>query len=524
MKKTDLILLFILSLIVLSVNFVFQQDPGYMDSEYYFLGGLRLSKGDYTLPVIWNYLDGATNLPHPLFSYWFPFASILSGVSIYLFGSTFLGSRIIFWILAAGLSSLSYYVGYSVTENRFIGVISGLLAVFSGYYLKFFTIPETFLPSIYLGTFFFLTLSKLLEKRGGSKKSFSLLGAISGILQLSRSDGAIFFLLGLAGIIFYLRKEDRLPLSDKAKSLGFFIGAYFLIMAPFFLYNYLIFGSLLPPATSKVMWIATYDDTFTYPSAQLTFSYFLNNGLPLRFDQIIEAVKMNSGSLLGVQLLIIGAPLFLLGLIKNRKIIIFRIGIIHLMLVYLLMSFVFPLAGARGGFLHASAANQIIIWVLIAVGFDTFIKWGIRKRNWKLIRSRKMFGSAFIIFAIFLTVIIYQRDVIGVEINNPKWNQNYSAYSQIESIIGKYAQENSDVVMINNPIGYYYETNRWSVVLPNSSPDDLLSLINDLNVKYLVLDENLPDKFNSDHFIIIENYFNLIYQDGETLKIYEKDF
>ena len=522
MKKTDLAILFILSLLVLSVNFVYQQHPGYMDSEYYYLGGLQLSKGDYKLPVIWNYLDGANQLPHPLFSYWLPFASILSGLSISIFGATFFGSRIVFWILAAGLSPLSYYVGYVVTKNRFIGIISGLLAIFCGYYFKFFTIPETFIPSVYLGTIFFLIISRMFNKRIVTIKECSSLGVICGLLQFSRSDGVIFFLMGLAGILYLTIKNKKTSFNSNALPILIFFGTYILVNSPFYFYNYQNFRTFITPATSKAIWIASYDDTFLYPSSQLTFSYFLSNGLLPRFDQIIQAIKMNFGSFLGVQLLIIGAPLGLLGYYKNNNNLIFRIAVIHLTLVFLLMSLIFPLAGGRGGFLHASAANQIIIWVIIATGLEEFIVWGINSRSWKLIRSRKMFGSATILFAFFLTSIIYQRDVIGDQRNNYRWNRDYSTYAYIESIISNYSHTSIDTVMINNPIGYFYETGRWSVAIPNSSPEDLISLAEKMNIKFLVLDENIPDRFSQDHFMSIENEFNQIYQNSQNLRIYEK--
>lgn len=522
MKKTDLAILFILSLLILSINFVYQQHPGYMDSEYYYLGGLQLSKGDYKLPVIWNYLDEANQLPHPLFSYWLPFASILSGLSVSIFGATFFGSRIIFWVLAAGLSPLSYYVGFSVTKNRFIGIISGLLAIFCGYYFKFITIPETFIPSMYLGTIFFLVISRMFNKRIVTIKEYSLLGVICGLLQLSRSDGVIFFLMGLTGILYISIKNKKPTFNSITLPIVIFFGTYILINAPFYFYNYQNFRSFISPATSKAMWIAIYDDTFLYPSSQLSYSYFLRNGLPLRFDQIIQAIKLNFGSFIGVQLLIIGVPLVLLGYYINKNNLIFRIAVVHLTLVFLLMSLIFPLAGGRGGFFHASAANQIIIWIIIAAGLEEFIVWGINNRNWKQIRSRKMFGAAIILFASLLTFIIYQRDVIGDQRNNYRWNKDYSTYAHIESIISNYSHSSNDVVMINNPIGYFYKTGRWSVAIPNSSPGDLISLTDKLNIKFLVLDENIPDRFSQDHLMNIENEFNQIYQNNHNLRIYEK--
>jgi hypothetical protein len=44
----------------------FQRIPGYLDSDYYYAGGIQLATGKgFTEPYLWNYLDGATSLPHP---------------------------------------------------------------------------------------------------------------------------------------------------------------------------------------------------------------------------------------------------------------------------------------------------------------------------------------------------------------------------------------------------------------------------------------------------------------------------
>ncbi len=523
MKKIDLLTLFLIALCVLSINFVFQKHPGYMDSEYYFLGGRQLLEGENSLPVIWNYLDGANQLPHPLFSYWMPFASILTAVSMFLFGSSFLGSRIIFYLLAAGLAPLTFLISYKISQNRFISYLSGLLSIFSGYYLKFFTIPETIVPVIFLGGIFFLLIGYLFENKNIKYNLLIFLGIISGLLYLSRSDGVLYVIIAIGCVIVASWKtQNENEFSRLVKKLLVLVVFFLITTGLIFVYNKINFGTFLTPASSRALMIATYDDTFIYPASALTPDYFFEQGVGLRPEQIWTALKQNTGSFIGVQLLIVGLPLFILGLRKRHNKSIIRVAILHFLSITVFMTIVFPLAGARGGFLHASSGNQIILWFLVADGLHEFIEWGIRKRNWKLVRSQKMFGSALVIFVLLLTVIVYAKDVVGDIPGAYKWNSDYEKYEFIESMIKEKSEFKSDVVMINNPLGYYYTTGRWSVVIPNAESLNLLKIMNKLDVKYVVLDENMPDKFGKSQLELIEGQFNILYSDQENLKVYAR--
>lgn len=523
MKKIDLLILFSLSLLILSINFIFQRHPGYMDSEYYFLGGKQLSEGKTSLNVIWNFLDDPSGFPHPMFSYWLPFPSILASVSLGIFGETFFASRIIFWVLAACLAPLTYYFSYVIRENRFVSIISGSLAIFSGYYFKYFTIPESIVPVMILGGVFILLSGKVLSGNYKNSLLFWLIGLLTGLLYLSRADGVIYLLLAV-GIIIHVLKKSAYNLQKYylLKGLLFVFIAFFLVIMGLFIYNKFNFGTFISPATSKAIWISTYDDTFAYPASKLTPQYFLEEGLPLRINQILEAIKLNVSSFIGVQLLIIGIPLFIIGLLMNSKNKIIRVAIILLFLITSVMTIIFPLAGGRGGFLHSASGVQIVIWYLIADGLQSFIKWGIQKRNWKMVRSQWMFGSAIVLFVVLITTIVYYKDVIGTGTTDIKWNSEYRKFNDIEIEVARFSPDKSQVIMINNPIGYYYSTGRTSVVIPNATSDNFEALWNTFDVKYLVIDQNLPILFSATHLDLINQNFQLIGKNGQNTKIYQR--
>ncbi|HTP01410.1 MAG TPA: hypothetical protein VMJ64_08560, partial [Anaerolineales bacterium] len=67
----------------------FQRFPGYLDSDYYFGGGIQLATGNgFTEPYLWNYLDNPTALPHPSHSYWMPLSSVIAAAGLWLARST----------------------------------------------------------------------------------------------------------------------------------------------------------------------------------------------------------------------------------------------------------------------------------------------------------------------------------------------------------------------------------------------------------------------------------------------------
>jgi len=523
MKKTDILILFFISLGIYSINFVFQQAPGYMDADFYYIGGQQILHGDLDMPVVWNYLDEPTGLPNPIFSYWMPFPSMIASLSMWTFGENFFFSRVLFWLLAAGLAPLTYWLAYQIYSDRFTSIIAGSMAIMSGYYFKYLTIPETILPYIFIGSLFFYFCGKFLSQtdyKNHQISQFIIFGCLAGLLHLTRVDGILFFFIGLIVLavgyrikIYYLPKQILIRII-------FYILAYILVMSFWYLSNLHFFDSIFSPASSKALWIATYDDTFIFPASKLTFSYWLQFGANLRISQILSAIKSNAGSFLAVQTFVFGFPLIWLGWKSCYKKQIMRVGIIYILIIFIIMSFVFPLSGERGGFLHSASAVQILVWILIAIGFDRFIRWGINKRNWSLRRSRLMFGSAFLMIITFFTTFTYFNGVIGKLNSGTKWGQDYENYKVIETVIEVNSKDKTDVIMINNPLGYYYETGRWSIVFPNSDIDDFSTLIYQFNVQYIVIDKNLPNKFNVNHKIFLQNNFTKLKEISTGIIIY----
>jgi hypothetical protein len=86
MMRRIYLFLYLAALIAYSATAYFQSVPGYMDAEYYFAGGLELTRGNgFQEQVIWNYLNDPEGIPQPSHAYWMPLVSILSAAFMGLF-------------------------------------------------------------------------------------------------------------------------------------------------------------------------------------------------------------------------------------------------------------------------------------------------------------------------------------------------------------------------------------------------------------------------------------------------------
>lgn len=214
--KTYLILFFAGLILPIAIS-QFQDKPGYLDSEYYYAGGIQLATGNgFNEPYLWNYLDGTISLPHPSHTYWMPLASIISAIPMWLFNNTsYAIARLPFIIMAGLIVPITAYLAYLFSKRKDMAIISGLLAIFSVYHAPFVGVTDNFTLFMFFGGLYFIFVTKLLESpspdsgRGvrGEGKYFFVLGILSGFLSLSRSDGLLY--LGVTFLFILLNTSHK---------------------------------------------------------------------------------------------------------------------------------------------------------------------------------------------------------------------------------------------------------------------------------------------------------------------------
>jgi hypothetical protein len=495
MKHWHYSLIFLIGLLVRIGVGAFQKNPGFMDAEYYFIGGRNLAQGaGFSENIIWNFLDNPEGLPHPSHGYWMPFASIVAALGLVAAQSQqFIAAQYLFILIASFFPPLTAYLCFLLTRERILSILAGGLAILSGFYLPFMTTSDTFGIYAVLGALFFILFSNPYIY----KKYFSPIGIglITGLMHLSRTDGFVWFGIGLFGF-FGMANKRKNPDDPKLKSFlidaFWLVFSYLVIMTPWFIRNYQVFGSILAPGGSLSLWILDYNEIFIYPASQLSLSRWLSSG----WISILEARKwafgINFQRSIAEQGWIFLTPLILTGFWKFRKDLRFQLGLLGWLTTFLIMTLVFPFQGARGGFFHSSAALLSLLWCSGALGLQVVLEWAHKVRNWNIHQARKIFSIAILCFALAITIFNSWTKLGKFDDQISPWEENHHTYQKIETAFRSSGVMPDEIVMTINPPGYFETTHRAAIAIPDGDVFKTIEVAKRYGAAYLVLEKDHP--------------------------------
>ena len=495
-----------------------ERSPGYMDADYYYAAGLRIATDkSWQEPYLWNYLAEPDSLPAPAFTYWMPAAGLFSALGISLTGSgDFWSARIFFLLSAAGIAPLTAYMAYTFTPKRWAAVLAGALAIFSGFYLVYLPTTDTFAIYMLMGGVIFLLIRRLQQdlknrlkhhEQGEPANSGSisplwiylLAGLTAGLMYMTRADGLIWLLMVMAAVIMQLYQfHVRKPAQDTLGKFGYWLPvllsltAFLVVCGPWMGRNLGLFGTMIAPGSGKALWITRYDELFAYPASEIKPSRWAAQGLFSIIQARTWALGINSGSTLAVQGGIFLLPLSLAGMWAWRKDWRVILGTAGWSFLFIVMSLVFPFQGARGGFFHAGAGFQVLVWSLVPVGLDKFATWGQRRRGWLQESAVVKFGVGLITLTILLTGFLSWQRLTGSAATNQAWGAKVEAYEQIEAFLRDEDVSSEHVVMVNNPPGYYAAAKRPAIVIPDGGLEAVENAAEKYNALYLVIDKDFP--------------------------------
>jgi hypothetical protein len=456
-----------------------------MDADYYAVTGMQLAQGKgFSEPFLWNYMDDPEGIPHPSHSYWMPLASLLAAAFPALAERwTWFAARLPFILAAALVPPLTASLSYAITRRRNLALVSGFLAVFSGYYLSYLPTTDTFgIYMLFGGLFFLLAASRF------SILNSLLLGVVAGLMHFSRADGLLWPLVAFLAIFIHQCKIRKPILFFVSCLLVSFLG-YLLIMAPWFARNLSVFGTILAPGSSNVFWMTSYNQLFSYPAGEVSFETWKQAGLGAALEARIWALGLNLGTTLGVQGLVFLLPLMFLGLWALRKEPATVMATLAWLMLFGLMTVIFPFAGARGGYFHSGAAFQPFWWSVAPLGLESAVGWVARKRGWHQIQAGRVFMTALVLFAVMITVFIVQGRVVGGNPGSPAWDQEFQASLFIEEFLASNGAVDDAKVMIANPPGYFFASGRSGVVTPDGDIETAVAVSERYGILYLILEK-----------------------------------
>jgi hypothetical protein len=493
-KRRHYLLLFVFGLAVSLVAARFQPVAGYMDAEYYYACAIRIYEGyGWTQPFLWNYLDDPLGLPHHSFTYWMPLAALIGAAGMFLAGSTdFFAARLVFILLAALLPPLTAWLSFQLTQSKQNATLAGLLAVFPGYYLVYTTLTENFTLYMILGSMF-LAVAAIFPLNKLNWQRALLLGVLAGFMHLTRADGLIWLLaaqgIGVAWVWKFRQPQQNFILTT-GKFAGVILIGYILVMSPWFWRNIEAFGSLFPPGGSRSLWLTDYNQTVRYPASEIDIAHWLSAGLIHNLNDRLHAFLMNLRTTLAVQASVFLLPLSLTGLWRLRRHNGVQLAVCMWLVTFGVMTFVFPYAGWRGGFIHSGAALQPLWWAIAPLGLDAFIRWGVRHRNWDEQSAKKFFSASLVVLSCFLAMVVFLQKVVGSDPQNPAWQAGFNRYVAIEQALPRFGVQPDDIVIVNNPPGLFLVSRRASIVVPDGTEETVLAVAHRFHANYLLIDEN----------------------------------
>jgi hypothetical protein len=320
-------------------------------------------------------------------------------------------------------------------------------------------------------------------------------------MHLTRSDG----ILWLLGAFYFSVRSGLNPLKNGQTETNqrdtmkiilvqiFMVAAgYLVIMLPWFVRNFRLYGRPLPPGGFLTIWLTDYNQTFIYPSSHLNFATWSMTAPGENILIRLRAFLSNLISFAVVEGQIILAPFIVIGLVKFFR----RIGVQTVLLIWfltiVLMSIIFPFAGMRGGYMHASAGFQSLFWVMVPAGFETFIHWGIVKRNWVRLRTERVFRVTILMVLLGISLFAYYSIVFGSTPGEIRWRSGWKDYANIEEKISKDFPDKSEVIIVNNPPGYYLASNgRPAIVIPDGNPITLREVAERYDAGIVAIDRNI---------------------------------
>ena len=460
----------------------YQTLPGYMDADYYFAGGIQLATGKgFNEPYIWNYLSNPHGLPTPSHAYWMPLASIVSAVGMWLASqTTYAAGRFPFFLLSACVPILTATLAFDLSKKRIVAMTAGLLAIFSHYYAPSMPVPDNY--SIYMlcgGAFL------ILAPRNQKWIPFAL-GLIAGLMTLARSDGLLW--LGLAGLtIIWKSKNARQTFAQWFSAVihgGLLVVlGYLVVMGPWHYRNWTLFHTFLTPGGGRLLWLQDYRETFIYPADKLTREHFLQTGWEVAIQNRLDALASNLNTAVFAQAGLFQLPFILIGLGQIRQDLRVKISVTGWLLLFLIMSAIFPFAGVRGSFYHGGAAFQPLWWAVAPLGVEALLD-RVRQHG----RFTDQYAPTVFHGVLILLTLAFTAYLVNVRVVSSGWAQDDVIYASVEKKFQENGISPTDVVIVRNPPGYYVRTGRSAVLLPYGDEAVVQSVADQFSAYYLVLE------------------------------------
>jgi 4-amino-4-deoxy-L-arabinose transferase-like glycosyltransferase len=462
-------------------------DPAYLDPAYYELVARHLATGaGFSIPVIWSFLDvggvlpADPQLPIEANRHWMPMTAIVSAGSMALFGSTRLAAELPHAILGAALVSLTGWIGWSLWRSRMVAVIAGILALFAGPMLVYVPMVDSFALFGAFGSIAILAAIRAIRPGGGGWW-LVLAGVAAALATLTRIDGA---LLGLAPASAWLARRGigpwRVggpPISAWWAVIGVLAGLA--VLAPWLARQLSEFGSILPSAGGRLVWITSYNEQFSI-TGNPSLGTYLDEGV----GAILASKAGTLGLLIGRTAVLLGGALvlpFFFGLWRERGRPELAPFLIYWVALFAVMVLLFTVHAPFGAYYHSAWAWLPFALPLAAANGGPMLEAvGSRLPMLRRPRNMRFLAIAALVGGVLLSVV-------GSAALVSQWRRDSATLASAAAWLRANASRN-DVVMYVDPPSLNLMTGNPVVAPPFDPPGVIGEVAHAYDVEWVVVE------------------------------------
>lgn len=474
-------------------------DPAYPDSFYYVDVARALAAGDgFNIDVIWIFpevggvLPAEPVLPVPSNAHWMPLASVIQVPFLLLFGNVAWASALPFALIGATAAPLTWAIARDAGARRTVAIGAGFLVAIPVLSLTYMVQPDNF--SLYQPL---VAASLWMGARGlrGSARSFALAGLLAGIATLSRNDGLL--VLGALGLAFIWdrwrawragRASTAWPSADQVRPAIPFAAAiacvalFVLVMAPWWLRQLAVFGSLSPSTASGRVFFIRDIGEWNSITAPATLDHLLGMGvgpfLATRIGGLVAALMIFTTLIAGFVL----APFMVIGAWGRRRSLDLGPFFLYAALLFAFSTLVSAVHVPGGTFIHSAVALAPHAYILALEGIAVAVAWiAVRRRAWDVAAASRIFTGASLAFAAVAALV-------GSLLVHAVWADSRAKFIAVAGALDRAGASKTDRVMSIDAAGTKYWTGRGGVVLVNDPIETVERVARAYDARWLVLD------------------------------------
>jgi 4-amino-4-deoxy-L-arabinose transferase-like glycosyltransferase len=466
--------------------------PGYPDSAYYVEVARSVAAGrGFSVDFLWTFIEvggsipGNPHLPVPSNPHWAPLASIVQVPSTWLLGPSSFAAFAPFVVIGALAAPLAWAIARDVGASRTVGLGAGFLGAVPAAATVFAAQPDNVSLTMVLGGG-----AMWLSARGmrGDGRAFAAAGVLVGLATLARADG-LLLASGPAAAFAFDRWRARRGRRSPAISwrAAFACGGLFvLVVAPWYVRQIVVFGSLSPSASAGVLWLRSFADLNSVTADRSLDAFLAQGVVPIvagRIAALLQACVVFGVIVCGVVLV----PLVAFGGRVARR----SSSAASAYLPWLVSSAVvvsvsvafFAVHVPNGMFLHASVALAPHAYVLamegaaaMALALPTIVR-----RDPRRVERLAVLATCTVVAVIAAFAVVTTQS---------KWSERRALLAEVASALDNAGASAADRLMSADAAGLRYATGRGGIV----SPDDNLAWIERAacayDVRWLVLERS----------------------------------